>query len=147
MRPTKLLQARKKPIIHPILGPTIARPTRLIPSESKLKQPIPISLLEPNQLNLPTLKSSSSSSSRAQKITTTNKLVKKVLDQSQKFIKSNPTSSSMILSNSAPWPNNLRVVDGWSGYGRWGEGRPEYKEWIGVDKRHKSLMRSLRAER
>ncbi|KAI9601595.1 hypothetical protein H4Q26_001424 [Puccinia striiformis f. sp. tritici PST-130] len=38
------------------------------------------------------------------------------------------------------------VEDDWMGRGKWGECRPDHLEWLGVNKKHKDLMLSLRTE-
>lgn len=128
--------------VHPLLGPTIARPTRLLPSSSHTKTPIPLSLLDNEKLNLPPQPSRSASISKASPSTpTSTRLVSKVVAHSQQLLQTNPPRAKSILLSKSPWPANLRVLDGWSGFGRWGEGSPDRTEWYGVEKKHKDLVK------
>ncbi|MBW0538580.1 hypothetical protein O181_078295 [Austropuccinia psidii MF-1] len=127
-----------RPVVHPILGPTIHRPTHLIPTSCQTKRPIPLEVLQGHQLNLPPPPAKKSST--PPDIKTSIKLVRRVLGAARK-------ATPEIRSDAQLWPTNLRVEDNWKGRGRWGEGRPDHLEWLGVPKKHKELMISLRAER
>ncbi|KAA1085367.1 hypothetical protein PGT21_004634 [Puccinia graminis f. sp. tritici] len=145
------LQAHR-PVSHPIFGPTIHRPTHMIPTVFQTKQPIPSKLIPADQIRLPPSSSTSSSSSippkKLAKTKICTKIIRGILDSAQHQLS---TSSRSVQSHPAPtsqiWPKNLRVEDDWKGRGKWGESRPDHLEWLGVQKKHKELMLSLRAER
>ncbi|PLW05643.1 hypothetical protein PCASD_25666 [Puccinia coronata f. sp. avenae] len=75
------------------------------------------------------------------------KIIRGILDSAVKKQVSVSSSSSIPNSHRHIWPQNLRVEDDWKGRGKWGEVRPDHLEWLGVPKKHKDLMLSLRAER
>lgn len=137
-----------RPVSHPIFGPTIHRPTHMIPTVFQGKRPIPSSLLSPDQIVLPPSPSSSSQKAKDRTKTST-KIIRAILTSSQKEIQRSSTSHQYATSklNAQIWPQNLRVEDDWRGRGKWGESRPDHLEWLGVQKKHKDLMLSLRAER
>ncbi|KAG0148423.1 hypothetical protein CROQUDRAFT_41438 [Cronartium quercuum f. sp. fusiforme G11] len=111
--------------------------------KNKNKKPIPLSLLikSNHQLELPPILNSNSQKNHQiqnhkKNFITSTQIIQKLIHHSKK---SNQISNSS--SSSTPWPINLRIIDGWTGRGRWGEGKPDVKEWIGVDKKHKDLVR------
>ncbi|OAV93290.1 hypothetical protein PTTG_27363 [Puccinia triticina 1-1 BBBD Race 1] len=136
-----------RPVSHPIFGPTIHRPTHMIPTVFQTKQPIPSKLIPADQIKLPP--SSSSSTIPPKKLAKTKistKIIRGILDSVQNEVSASRRPNQSILA-SPIWPQNLRVEDDWKGRGKWGESRPDHLEWLGVQKKHKDLMLSLRAER
>ncbi|PLW15875.1 hypothetical protein PCANC_02841 [Puccinia coronata f. sp. avenae] len=136
-----------RPVSHPIFGPTIHRPTHLIPTVFQTKKPIPASLLPAGQIKLPPSSSSALSPKKLAKTKISTKIIRGILDSAVKKQVSVSSSSSIPNSHRHIWPQNLRVEDDWKGRGKWGEVRPDHLEWLGVPKKHKDLMLSLRAER
>ncbi|CAH7670875.1 hypothetical protein BY996DRAFT_4600007 [Phakopsora pachyrhizi] len=128
-RSQNIVRARR-PIVHPVLGPTIHRPTCIIPSVFQKMRPIPMEVLPSDQVKLPPV---ALVQPKILKTTTALKLVRSVIESTQK--------------NSSEWPKNLRVEDNFSSRKKWGEGMPDNTEWLGVGENHRHLMLSLRAER
>ncbi|KAH9466285.1 hypothetical protein Pst134EB_001340 [Puccinia striiformis f. sp. tritici] len=138
------LQAHR-PVSHPIFGPTIHRPTHMIPTVFQSKQPIPTKLLSSDQVKLPPCPSSPIPGKRQAKPKISTKIIRGILDSAPNQTIASATSFR-LNSTSQIWPQNLRVEDDWMGRGKWGECRPDHLEWLGVNKKHKDLMLSLHTE-
>lgn len=128
-----------RPVSHPIFGPTIHRPTHMIPTVFQTKQPIPLRLIPADQIKLPPGASSSVPPKKVAKTKISTKIIRGILESVKNKAPASKLSSPPIPASHL-WPQNLRVEDDWNGRGKWGESRPDHLEWLGVQKKHKELV-------